>query len=262
MDVLTVVLACSLHPDQELVRTLIEDAGGRQNAYFVGDLTSLNTYETLTSKEQALGVVSDLERKGGRPAVGLFAVPVSWAGRFGRRPADLFDACTNVAIGTAVLAAHEATCRTELEARTRRRRKHTTIPVEATRTCTLERYGAELGIANFSQAILKAMATRQLAAATLPSAGDEDGAPERSPVFVDGSTESTLDDHAWSSPLLYLAPSSPTALEAERTNGAPADRTSTPHGRREPIGPRAPATTPGVEMPPAPKEARPTRRPR
>ena len=98
---------------------------------------------------------------------------------------------------------------------------------------------------------MKAIATRQLAELTLPSSGDEDGAPERSPVFVDGSAESNLDERAWSSPLLYLAPSSPTALAEIAgnlgTKAPPA--TSGSQGSTRAVA--LPGTPPGVEAPSA-----------
>jgi hypothetical protein len=48
MDVVTLILACSLYPDDALVRALISDQS-QDNPYFVGDLATLKTSDRLTS---------------------------------------------------------------------------------------------------------------------------------------------------------------------------------------------------------------------
>jgi hypothetical protein len=103
MDVLAIILACSLHPDDRLVRTLV-DVQSDGNRFFVGDLRTLNTNDSLRSAENALRFAEDLRRHGGRPAVGLLGVPLEWSERFGRAPIELFDACTNVSIATAAFS--------------------------------------------------------------------------------------------------------------------------------------------------------------
>ncbi len=60
MDLLTLILACSLHPDDELVRVLI-DIGSQGNVYFVGDLARLNTYDTISSLDEARRVVAQIQ---------------------------------------------------------------------------------------------------------------------------------------------------------------------------------------------------------
>ena len=83
MDILAIILACSLHPDDQLVRALIDVQSGG-NVYFVGDLATLQSKDSLGSVEEALRVADDIRQYGGRPAVGLLGVPLDWASRYGR----------------------------------------------------------------------------------------------------------------------------------------------------------------------------------
>ena len=104
MDVLlTLILSCSVHLDDSLVEALAYKLS-IGNQYFVADLTTLNTYDTARTPSDALRLVEAIKAAGGRPAVGYMSVPLDWAARFGRQPDDLFDGCTNIAIGTAMLS--------------------------------------------------------------------------------------------------------------------------------------------------------------
>ncbi len=66
----------------------------------------------------------------------------------------------------------------------------------------LRRYGQDLGVANFAQAVFKTLAERRL-----DPAADRDPEPERSPVFIDGSDDSSSSqDPKWSNPRLFVSP--------------------------------------------------------
>jgi hypothetical protein len=203
MDVLTLILACSLHPDDELVRVLI-DVASQKNTYFVGDAKDLKTYDRATSVEESRKIVAEILRHSGRPALGLMGVPIAWAGRFSRTPDDLFDACTNVSIATAMLSQFSDQCRAERSPRRRGRArgKAPRISAEALRPCILRRFGDELGIFSFVDGVTKAIAEDRARAL-----GQERDAAERSPVFVDGSDESDARDLGWSSQRLFAQPS-------------------------------------------------------
>ena len=82
MDLLTVILACSLHPDDRLVEAFIRKVSD-SNPLFVGDFVSLDTHDDLGSPEQALELARSIAERGGRPALGLMAIPMTWAGKFG-----------------------------------------------------------------------------------------------------------------------------------------------------------------------------------
>jgi hypothetical protein len=200
MDVLTMILACSLYPDDQLVRVLV-DVAGRDNPYFVGDAKRLDTYERASSLEEGLKIIQEIARKGGRPAVGLMGIPISWAGRFGVRDAALFDPCTNIAVGTAMLSQFVQECRLRASRKRRFRSHRSPRPIgdEMLRPCVLQRFGDELGIAGFFQAVMREISER-----SAPDVLDATGTALRSPVFVDGSDHSQTSTGSWSSARLFL----------------------------------------------------------
>lgn len=182
MDVLAVVLACSLYPDDELLQVLVEIQSGA-NKFFVGDLATLETSDRLTTVADALRVSSDIEKRGGRPAVGLTGIPISWAANFAREPSELFDPCVNVAIASAALAEYYDRCASPPRHTLRRSRREPprsrSNPV-AQRACVLSHFGAELGVRAAPAAVLKAIADRQIRSAAGPS---EASLPHRSEII-------------------------------------------------------------------------------
>jgi len=103
--------------------------------------------------------VSELESNGGVPLIGLLPVPPSWASAFGRSVADLFDSCTNIAIGTAMLSNFAQQCASDANPRSdraravaaqrsadakparRRRARALVTPTADRRQCILRKYG-------------------------------------------------------------------------------------------------------------------------
>jgi len=143
MDLLAVILACSLYPDDNLVRVLVgvQSSG---NVYFVGDLATLKSKDTLGSADAALRFAEELRAHGGRP-VGLLGIPLEWASRYGRAPRDLFDACINVAVATAAMAEYQDRCSGAPAARGKRRgfrgrlRSRPALVSRQVRSCILSR---------------------------------------------------------------------------------------------------------------------------
>jgi hypothetical protein len=179
MDVLAIILACSLHPDDQLVRTLV-DVQSSGNRFFVGDLRTLKTNDSLRSAEDALRFAEEMRRQGGKPAAGLLGVPLEWAERFGRAPVELFDACTNVSIATAAFSDYYRRCsvgagsgRSRSQARRRTRRPGALIRA---RYCIVTSFARDLGVSTAAPVIL-----RELIAGTRPR-GEAlvDAPPERS----------------------------------------------------------------------------------
>ena len=76
MDLLTVILACSLHPDDQIVEAFIRKLSNA-NPLFLGDFVALATHDDLTSPEQVLELAATSSVKGGRLALGLMAIPIS-----------------------------------------------------------------------------------------------------------------------------------------------------------------------------------------
>jgi hypothetical protein len=156
MDPFALILACSLYPDEHLVRAMVE-ASSQGNATFVGDIATLVTFDRTATLADAHSLVNELEKQGGRPIVGLLGLPPSWANRAGKTKADLFDACTNLKIGTTVLADHYQTClRTHTTNPTTNdpKRSQRVAPPEAIRLCALRRFGAEIGFDGYAEAVL------------------------------------------------------------------------------------------------------------
>jgi hypothetical protein len=231
--ILALILSCSLHHDDALVSAFIERVSD-SNVYFVGDLATVTSHDHVQSLADALALVDEIQKKGGRPAVGLMAVPLTWAARYGRSPAELFDGCTNIAIGTDIMATFESRCTTGPSHRGDRkvapRRRHR-LPLAAGRACILRQFDLELGLRGYPEAVLGQMSKT----ASQPRDRAADSAPSRSRVFPDDTDEADPHDSSdWSNQRLYFlsppAPSLPTAAGAEVA------------GRRGPPPPAPPRT--------------------
>jgi hypothetical protein len=185
VDVLAIILACSLHPDDQLVRTLI-DVQSNGNPLFVGDLRTLNTNDSLRSAEDALRFAQELRRHGGRPAVGLLGVPLKWSERFGRAPIELFDACTNVSIATAAFSDYYRRCSVGVGVRRSRTRAHHRPAREPAliraRYCIVASFARDLDVRTAAPVILRELITKTRAREDATA----DGSPElSSPIGAD-----------------------------------------------------------------------------
>lgn len=238
MDLLTIILACSLHPDDQLVEAFIRKVSDA-NPLFLGDFVTLATHDDLTTADQALELATVIAEKGGRPALGLMAIPVSWAARFNREPADLLDACTNISIGTAMMASFAAECGRHLRRRPHRMAsKHATRPtLVAMRACVLQGFDREVGVRGFTQILTEI----PLLPARDP---DSDLPPERSNIDEDAPTPR---------PQVPLEPRSlpSVAGPAQGPPTPPRSGRPTPRGARTP--PPAPGDLRGSGSPPTPR---------
>lgn len=184
MDLLAIILACSLHPDDALVRTLVDVQSGG-TVLFVGDLATLTMNDSLPTTAAALRFVAQIRRRGGRPAVGLLGIPLEWASRYGLGEADLFDACVNISVGTAALSEYYDRC----PSKPRRRSRQTggahpyhsqNRPVNtSTRGCILKRFAADLGVTGAPGRMLMAIAK----SAEDRSSGSLGPPPARAAIF-------------------------------------------------------------------------------
>jgi hypothetical protein len=112
------------------------------------------------------------------------AVPVSWAARFHRAPTDLLDACTNISIGTAMMASFAAECSPPRRhaGYGRRSKRPSRHKLEAERACVLQGFDREVGVRGFTQIL------DEIRRLPVPDP-DADLPPERSNVFdADGPT--------------------------------------------------------------------------
>lgn len=249
MDVLVaLILACSVqydgvHYDDNLVEALSMKMS-LGNQYFVGDLATLNTYDTARSVTDARKLVDAILAKGGRPAVGYMSVPVAWAARFGRTTDDLFDGCTNIGVATAMLSAYEHACTAGPDLRLQRKRHHSRHPQlvtsRAVRYCILRRLEADLDITGVVEHVLPDVTKLD----TDRPGPDDDTPAARSSVFPDSTNTAALHDaDDWSSPRLLspspTAPPAPLPLPAASPSGSPA----APSGKPPAPSPRGRSAT-------------------
>jgi hypothetical protein len=238
VDLLTIILACSLHPDDKLVEAFIRKVTDA-NPLFLGDFVTLETHDDLKSPDQVMELATTIAHKGGRPALGLMAIPISWAARFNREPADLLDACTNISIGTAMMASFAAECGPHPRRRPHRMAsKHAPRPnLVALRVCVLQGFDREFGVRGF---------THILAEIPLLPARDPDSdlPPERSNVDEDAPSPR---------PQVSLEPRGipSVAGPAEAPPTPPRSRQPTPTAAR--IPPPAPGGSRGSGSPSTPR---------
>jgi hypothetical protein len=151
MDLLTTILTCSLYlADDNLVRAIAESSSQR-NPYFVLD-TSIERIVVdppalPKSASEALARTADILANGGRPVLGLMQVPPLWMSVFGRELADAFDACTNIAVGTAMLSQFDSECAAEGTPKTAPKPR---APSAAGRRCVLRKYEEAIGEGEFA----------------------------------------------------------------------------------------------------------------
>ena len=192
MDLLALVLACSLHADDRLVTTLV-DVQSSGNLFFVGDLKTLKTNDDLHSAADALRFAESVQSHGGRPAVGLLGVPLGWAARYGRTPIELFDGCTNISIGTAALTDYYERCTSAIGLSRspggHRHRQHGPSSLRQTRYCVVRRLAAELGVRVAAPAILDSL----LAGSKPIPPSPWERPPQRSSLFSQGPDSQSND---------------------------------------------------------------------
>jgi hypothetical protein len=249
MDVLALILACSLHSDDALVRTMVDVQSGG-NMYFVGDLATLKTNDSLTSAADALRAADEIANHGGRPAVGLLGVPLDWAARFGHGPLDLFNGCTNIAIGTAMFSEYADACPlarpasrlTSQPAHGRRLPARRTLSLVALRSCVLTRLATALGLHGTPAEILKRVGL-------VPAKANGEAPPQTSSIFGDGTDDAQQLPAEWSDARIYLDASDHVRGSGSEVTPAPPPRRSP--GSPSPTQPPLPSPSPaGRGLPP------------
>lgn len=164
MDIIALVLSCSVHADDAVLLSLAYVYGGG-DPYTVVDvsvngLTQDDSLGIVLTAPSAVGARAAMDRivaTGGEPVVGLLPARPAWAIELGKASAELFDPCTAVAVASAKLSEFDDACK-----------RRGPRPMAARRACMLEQYGRSLGLPGLRQAVLADL--------TLPSAfdGDED----------------------------------------------------------------------------------------
>lgn len=145
MDLLATLLSCSMYSDDDLVRAIAQSIS-HSNQYFVSDvgieMTALDPPDPHTLAD-AMARTSEIVAKGGHPVLGLMELPPAWLDSFGRSTRDAFDACTNVAIGTAMLSQFDYECTLSTPTAPPR-------SVPESRACVLRKYADAVGVPEFA----------------------------------------------------------------------------------------------------------------
>lgn len=144
MDLLATLLSCSIYFDDDLVRAIAQSTS-HANQYFVTDvgieMTALDPPEPHTLVG-AMARTEEIIAKGGRPVLGLMQLTPTWIDSFGRTNRDAFDACTNIAIGTAMLSQFDYECGLS-------NATATPLADRQRRACVIQRYADAIGVPEF-----------------------------------------------------------------------------------------------------------------
>lgn len=192
MDLLTAITTCSLHSDFTLVLAIamtfsqgnpfaVQDAAkpgdGADYAAASGPdddaPLTLPTTQAPKTREAAMAAFERITSNGGAPVLGLLPVPPAWASMFRRKPAELFNACTNLSIATAMLSEYEYECG------------------KAGRPCILKRYAEAAGMQFFDRDVLSEIKARKMPKEA-DAVADTDSILD-APVFTPGAGEADRD---------------------------------------------------------------------
>jgi hypothetical protein len=124
----------------------IAETNSRGNPYAVLDATlrgdSAEQPLSPRSLEAAVAATDKVLTLYGQPLIGLMQVPIMWARRYQKMPEELFDPCTNLAVGTAKLSELQYECLHPVKAH--RKNGHPdvakTVVSTTVRRCVLHRY--------------------------------------------------------------------------------------------------------------------------
>jgi hypothetical protein len=168
-------------------------------------------------------------------------VPIEWAPRFGRAPRELFDACTNIAVGTAMLSEYHRTCdpprdppRASTAAKHRKGRSASGRRTDvAVRTCILAHFASDLGAQGEPAKILERLALTMDARVAAPAEG--------SAIFGDGVDDNQQLTSEWSDQRLYLDAGD--GVKGVARTASPAPQVPRPRAAPSPTPPPPPSSS-------------------
>jgi hypothetical protein len=150
---LAALLACSLYADDALVAAIVDNV--EQNPFSIvspDDTSDPNSSPVApTSLEEARAKLREVVAHGGSPLLALMQVPPDWARTFGREPEELFDACVNVSIGTAMLSEFDYACAGHV--RSARAGAVRLEGADSRRRCIADRYADAIGMPEVSTVV-------------------------------------------------------------------------------------------------------------
>lgn len=171
MDLLSLIATCSLYADKPLVHAVVR-VHSRGLVHFVADGRGENMPTYAPGPESGREALQRIAVAGGRPLVGLMSVPLEWAKDAGKKPEALFDACTNLRIGTERLQRFDAACRAQAPGASQ----------PQLRACVAGRYGAAIGVDVLAEAVATSLRVYRAHPPPTPPVEEE---AEASDLFVD-----------------------------------------------------------------------------
>ena len=108
MDIFTLLLACgpAVHPNTTTALIVAESGG---NPYAIGDNTDKRSYFPKT-KDEAVALSTRLLQSGHRIDMGLTQISSPWLTAWGVSLDQVFDSCSNIRLGTFLLADNYQRC--------------------------------------------------------------------------------------------------------------------------------------------------------
>ncbi|MFM2322719.1 MAG: hypothetical protein RLZZ225_872 [Pseudomonadota bacterium] len=108
MDLVTLVLACSLYADNSITYAMVQT--GTQNNPLV--VTVDGTPQTFKSMPLAIRYTQRQIAEGKKVAIGLMQISSQWLPEIAARPSDLFRPCKNLVVATQILEKLRLQCQT------------------------------------------------------------------------------------------------------------------------------------------------------
>jgi hypothetical protein len=222
---LAALLSCSLYADDALVAAIADNVEQNPLSIVTPDEHSDSDAAAAAPStiDQARAKLGEILTRGGSPLVGLMQVPPAWARTFGREPEELFDACVNVSIGTAMLSEFDYACARHVQ--TTRAGAVRRAVADSHRRCVADRYADAIGMPEVSTVVTLSLRYSRLVAAVANDA----------PIYAPPSASGT-----WGADRLLVQPADPffhptqstsagRAANADRLLGADS-RSSSPKG--------------------------------
>ena len=148
MDIATLLLACSVHPDDALLSS-IAYVYSRESRYAVVDVSSDDFNQDAPglvmvpgSPTAARAVVEQIVATGGEPVFGLLPVRLEWLSEFGKTLADAMEPCGSIELASAKISEFDYACR------------RSGVQLVQRRACTLDLYGRALHLPALRPAVL------------------------------------------------------------------------------------------------------------
>jgi hypothetical protein len=127
MELVTMILACSLYTDNSITNAMLE-VGSKNNPLTV--TVDSDPTKTFSNADQAAQFATQQIQQGHNVNIGLMQIPNRWLTDYKTIPADLFLPCKNMVLATKILNDAETQCE----------QLPTTTPNSDTHTCALSIY--------------------------------------------------------------------------------------------------------------------------